>query len=274
MVKSKISGNILRFSFHFFVGLKLVVSESINFATGDNNMQLDATNSNVSEKCVLCKSTNTPATTVDEMEPNNISHLYEGSASKSLLTLPNAFLHYIHCHPYISHLEDIIKSADKNVEFNFIDLSYVNICFISFSIYLAFGNGLRINTTDTEDNDFCYEGGYQKMFCFNSETFENESYTDHAIYASIHKPKGKSCYIEIFHRTSVVATLLVYSNNHSNTANDQDGWNVMPYKDYVNSTAPYHSDRFYRIFNRATERNDNSSFSGNSYLSFDLFFGP
>ena len=91
MVKSKISGNILRFSFHFFVGLKLVVSESINFATGDNNMQLDATNSNVSEKCVLCKSTNTPATTVDEMEPNNISHLYEGSASKSLLTLPNAF---------------------------------------------------------------------------------------------------------------------------------------------------------------------------------------
>ena len=80
MVKSKISGNILRFSFHFFVGLKLVVSESINFATGDNNMQLDATNSNVSEKCVLCKSTNTPATTVDEMEPNNISRLYEGTS--------------------------------------------------------------------------------------------------------------------------------------------------------------------------------------------------
>ena len=98
MVKSKISGNILRFSFHFFVGLKLVVSESINFATGDNNMPLDATNNNVSEKCVLCKSTNTPATTVDEMEPNNISRLYEGSASKSLLTLPNVFLHYIYYH--------------------------------------------------------------------------------------------------------------------------------------------------------------------------------
>ena len=70
-----------------------MVSESINFATGDNNMQLDATNSNVSEKCVLCKSTNSAATTVDEMESKNISHLYEGSESKSLLTLPNAFLH-------------------------------------------------------------------------------------------------------------------------------------------------------------------------------------
>ena len=91
MLKSKISENILRFSFHFFVGLKLVVSESTNFATGDNNMQLDGPNNNVSEKCVLCKSTNSPATTEDEMEPKNISHLYEGSASKSLLTLPNAF---------------------------------------------------------------------------------------------------------------------------------------------------------------------------------------
>ena len=96
MVQSKISGNILRFSFHFFVGLKLVVAESINFATGDKNMPLDAPNNNVSEKCVLCKGTNSPATTVDEMEPKNISHLYEGSASKSLLTLPNAFLHYIY----------------------------------------------------------------------------------------------------------------------------------------------------------------------------------
>ena len=93
MLKSKISGNVLRFSFHFFVGLKLVVSESINFATGDNNMPLDGPNNNVSEKCVLCKSTNSAATTVDEMESKNISHLYEGSESKSLLTLPNAFLH-------------------------------------------------------------------------------------------------------------------------------------------------------------------------------------
>ena len=93
MLKSKISGNILRFSFHFFVGLKLVLSDSINFATSDNNMPLDGPNNNVSEKCVLCKSTNSAATTVDEMESKNISHLYEGSESKSLLTLPNAFLH-------------------------------------------------------------------------------------------------------------------------------------------------------------------------------------
>ena len=146
-------------------------------------------------------------------------------------------------------------------------------CFISFLIYWAFGNGLWINTTDTEDNDFCYEGGYQKMFCFNSETFENESYTDHAIYASIHQPKGKSCYIEILHKTSVIATLLVYSDNNSTTTKGQDGWNVMLYKDYVNSTAPFHSDRFYRIFNRATKWNGNSSFSGNSYMRFDLLFG-
>ena len=111
------------------------------------------------------------------------------------------------------------------------------------------------------------------MFCFNSETFENESYTDHAIYASIHQPKGKSCYIEILHKTSVIATLLVYSDNNSTTTKGQDGWNVMLYKDYVNSTAPFHSDRFYRIFNRATKWNGNSSFSGNSYMRFDLLFG-
>ena len=113
------------------------------------------------------------------------------------------------------------------------------------------------------------------MFCFNSETFENESYIDHAIYVSIQKPYGKSCYIEILHSaTSAITMLVVYSDNNRTTAKDQDGWNVIPYKDYVNSIAPYHSDRFYRIFNRAIKPNDNSSFSGNSYINFDLFFRP
>ena len=96
MVRSKILENILMLSFHVFAGLKIVASESIIFATGDNNMPSDAPNNNISEKCVLCKGTTDASTIVDEMEPKNISHLYEGSASKSLLTLPNAFLHYIY----------------------------------------------------------------------------------------------------------------------------------------------------------------------------------
>ena len=131
-----------------------------------------------------------------------------------------------------------------------------------------------MNSTDTEHNQFCYEGGYQKMFCFNSETFENDSFIEQALYVSIYKPYGKSCYIEIVHNSSSIATLLVYSDTNRTTAKDKDGWNVMPYKEYVNSTAPYHSERFYRIFNKVTKENGNLSFSGNSYISFDLFFGP
>ena len=96
MVRSKILENILMRSFHLFVGLKIVVSQSIVFATtGDNNMTSDAPNNNISEKCVLCKGTNNVPTIVDDMEPKNSSHLYEGTASKLLLTLPNAFLHHI-----------------------------------------------------------------------------------------------------------------------------------------------------------------------------------
>ena len=131
-----------------------------------------------------------------------------------------------------------------------------------------------MNSTDTDDNQFCYEGGYQKMFCFNSETFENDSFIEHALYVSIYKPYGKYCYIEIVHGSSAIATLLVYSDTSRTTAKDEDGWNVMPYKEYVNSTAPYHSERFYRIFNKVTKGNGDLPFSGNSCICINLLFGP